>query len=460
MKYLAKMIEPKNNIEESRKLFTNSDLRRLIIPLIFEQLLVMLVGVAATIMVSHAGEAAVSGVSLVDMINGLFIYIFSALATGGAVVVSQYIGQKDEKNIHTSASQLVMITTVLSVLLMLLVLIFHRPLLHLLFGKVEEEVMTASTTYLLITVFSLPFLALYNSCAALFRSMSLSRITLYISLLMNVINVIGNAIGVFALHAGVAGVAYPTLISRIFAAVMLFLLLQNKKHPVTVHIKEIFSWQSDHIRKILRVAVPNGIENGLFQLSKIILISIIAMFGTSQIAANGVANSIDYVGAIIALALGLAIVTVVGQSVGANDYEQAAYYIKKLIRITFYGSLILDLFIITLMPLILKLFSLSPETGRYVFILVVIHNLLIIMLQPYSGPLSNALRAAGDVKYTMLVAIFATVVCRVIFSLILGVWLNWGIIGVWIAMGIDWGIRAALYYRRFRSGIWKTFKIV
>lgn len=460
MNYLTKLIEPKNNIQESRKLFTNSDLRKLIIPLIFEQLLVMLVGVAATVMVSHAGEAAVSGVSLVDMVNGLFIYIFSALATGGAVVVSQYIGQKDQKNIHTSASQLVMITTVLSVILMLLVFLFHRPLLHLLFGKVEEEVMAASTTYLLITVFSLPFLALYNSCAALFRSMSLSKITLYISLIMNLINVIGNWFGVFVLHAGVAGVAYPTLISRVFAAVMLFLLLQNKKHSVTVHYKEIFSWQQEYIKKILKVAVPNGIENGLFQLSKIILISIIAMFGTSQIAANGVANSIDYVGAIIALALGLAIVTVVGQCVGANDFEQAAYYMKKLIRITFYGSLILDLLIVVLMPLILKLFSLSQETGRYVIILVVIHNLLIILLQPFSGPLPNGLRAAGDVKYTMIVAIVATVVCRVIFSLILGVWMNWGIIGIWIAMGIDWGIRAVLYYRRFRSGIWPKFRII
>ncbi len=460
MNLIEKLIEPKNNIEESRKLFTNKDLQRLIVPLIFEQLLVMLVGVAATIMVSHAGEAAVSGVSLVDMINGLFIYIFSALATGGAVVVSQYIGKREEKNIHASASQLVMITTVLSVILMIIVLIFHKPMLHLLFGKVEKEVMDASTTYLVITVFSLPFLALYNSCAALFRSMSLSRITLYISLIMNLINVVGNAIGVFILDAGVSGVAYPTLISRIFAAIMLYVLLQNKKYQVTIHIRDIFSWQSDYIKKILKIAVPNGIENGLFQLSKILLISIIAVFGTSQIAANGIANSIDYVGAIITLALGLAIVTVVGQCVGAGDLEQADYYIKKLIRITFYGSFILDLVIIAFMPLILKLFSLTSETGRYVFILVVLHNLFIIVLQPYSGPLSNALRAAGDVKYTMIVAIIATVICRVVFSFILGVWLNWGIIGVWIAMGIDWGIRSVLYYRRYRSGRWQKFKIV
>ena len=441
-------------------LFSSKTLRALIIPLIIEQMLSMMVGLADTVMITYAGEAAISGVSLVDMINGVFIYVYSALATGGAVVVSQYVGSGDTETGSQSASQLVTSTTIISLLFMAVGLLAPRAILGTLFGRIEADVMSASITYFTISAISYPFIALYSSCAALFRAMGNSRVTMIVSIIMNVINVIGNAIAIFALGWGVAGVAIASLIGRVVAAVIMFILVLNKKRQIYVTIKEMLHFRWDLIKKILYIAVPSGIENGLFQVSKVALTSIIALFGTAQIAANGVANSIDYVGAIIVGAIGLATVTVVGQCVGANDYEQARYYVKKLQKMAFISSLILNAAIIAAMPLILKVFSLSEEASRLTFILVVLHNVFVIVIQPFSGLLGSAIRAAGDVKFAMVVSIISTVVVRVAFSFILGVWMNMGVIGIWISMGIDWAVRAVLLNWRYRSGKWTQFRVI
>lgn len=347
-----KWIEPKSTIREERKIFSNQDLIRLILPLIAEQTLSMLVGMADTLMITYAGEAAVSGVSLVDMLNNFFIFLFSALVTGGAVVVSQYIGSKNRENGNMAAGQLVLLTFLISILLMALTLLFRVQLLHLLFGRVEDDVMAASMTYLLISAFSYPFLAVYNACSALFRSMGKTKVTMNVSILMNIINVVGNAVGIFVLHAGVAGVAVPSLISRMFAAGLMLRFAWNQENVVAVGLHQIFTWKKELVARILRIAIPGGVENGLFQLSKVALTSIIALFGTAQIAANGVATSIDYVAAIIGLATGLAIVTVVGQCVGAGDYEQADYYVKKILRLTYLMTLLLNVILVAVTPLI------------------------------------------------------------------------------------------------------------
>ena len=303
----------KIQISKQRQIFTNKNLKNLIIPLIIEQLLVLLVGIADTLMVSYAGEAAVSGVSLVNQLNNVFLYIFNALASGGAVVASQYIGNKDQKNGNLAASQLVMITTVISVFLMLFAILLREQLLTLLFGDVENDVMSACLTYLIISAFSFPALAIYNSCAELFRSMSKANIVVYVSFLMNIINVAGNAIGIFVLHAGVAGVAYPSLISRTVAAIVLLILISSKKNVLYIRLSDILKWSKSMIKRILNIAIPNSIENGLFQISKVVLSSIVALFGTSQIAANGVAQSFWSMAALFSLAMGPAFITVIGQ---------------------------------------------------------------------------------------------------------------------------------------------------
>lgn len=457
---MINIIEPKNQIDKSRQIFSNRKLKNLIVPLIIEQLLILLVGIADTLMISYAGEAAVSGVSLVNQLNTVFILVFTALASGGAVVASQYIGNKDQKNGNLAASQLVMITTIISIVLMIGCIIFRSELLGLLFGSVENDVMQACLTYLVISAFSFPALAIYNSCAGLFRSMSKTKVIMYVSIIMNVINVIGNAIGIFVLHAGVAGVAIPSLISRVIAAIILIVLAYNQKNEIYIKTRDLFKWSQGMIRRILKIAVPNGIENGLFQLSKVALSTIVAMFGTSQIAANGVAQSLWSMAALFVTSMGPAFITVVGQCMGSGDKEAADYYMKKLLRITYIGGIVWNIVFFLITPLILGLYSLSSEVIELTILLCLIHNIFNALLCPYAFAMSNGLRACGDVKYTMYASLFATVICRVALSIVFGIWMDMGVVGIALAMAGDWFIKALLIFFRYRTGKWQEFKVI
>lgn len=475
---IYRLTEPTASIPDARKNFSNHDLKLLILPLFLEQLLEVLVGVSDTFMVSYAGEAAVSGVSLVNMFNTVFIFLFSALAAGGAVVVSQYIGSRDEKNGNLSAGQLVMIAAVFSAAVMIFSLVLNRQLLWLLFGEVDQDVMEACVTYLRISAYSYPAIAVYNAGAAIYRSMGKTNVTMNISLAANGINIVGNAIGVFVFHAGVAGVAYPSLIARTFSAVVILVLcFQKEKHEtqkcrkrrgetlsnsvcVRLEWRNIFHWEGSMVKRILGIAVPNGIENGLFQLTKVALSSITALFGTVQIAANGVAQSFWSVAALMGTALGLAFVTVIGQCMGAGDTEAAEYYMRKLLRITFLASILWNGLILLAAPFVLRGYAISDEAAHLVVILVIIHNLFNALFYPLSGALANGLRASGDVKYTMYVSIFSTIGCRVVFSVLFGICLNLGVIGIAFAMCLDWMIRAAFFWIRFQRGKWKEFRVI
>lgn len=441
-------------------MFSNKALKKLILPLIIEQILIMAVGVADTVMVSYAGEVAISGVGLVDMFNNLIITVLAAIDAGGAIIVSQYIGNKDRKNANKASSQLLTITIVIATVIMLGCLVFHRILLSTFFGAIEMNVMKAATTYFLISAISFPFLGVYNSAAALYRSMEKTRTTMYVSILMNIINVVGNYIGVFILHAGVAGVAVPTLISRIVAAIIMFALSLNSSNLVYVKIKNVFAWDQEMISRILKIAVPNGIENGLFTLGRVLVTSIVALFGTSQIAANSVAGSIDQIAVVVVNAINLGIVVVVGQCIGANDYEQAKYYIKKLMKISYIVTGIIGSAVILLLPWILNLYSLSSEARNLTFILVIMHNIMATALHPTAFVLPNGLRAAGDVKFSMVVGIVSMILFRLGAAVLFGIIFNLGIIGVWIAMGSDWLCRSVCFVIRFIKGKWRQFKVI
>jgi len=441
-------------------MFSNKALKKLILPLIIEQILIMAVGVADTVMVSYAGEVAISGVGLVDMFNNLIITVLAAIDAGGAIIVSQYIGNKDRKNANKASSQLLTITIVIATVIMLGCLVFHRILLSTFFGAIEMDVMKAATTYFLISAISFPFLGVYNSAAALYRSMEKTRTTMYVSILMNIINVVGNYIGVFILHAGVAGVAVPTLISRIVAAIIMFALSLNSSNLVYVKIKNVFAWNQEMISRILKIAVPNGIENGLFTLGRVLVTSIVALFGTSQIAANSVAGSIDQIAVVVVNAINLGIVVVVGQCIGANDYEQAKYYIKKLMKISYIVTGIIGSAVILLLPWILNLYSLSSEARNLTFILVIMHNIMATALHPTAFVFPNGLRAAGDVKFSMVVGIVSMILFRLGAAVLFGIIFNLGIIGVWIAMGSDWLCRSVCFVIRFIKGKWRQFKVI
>ncbi|MEE0965826.1 MAG: MATE family efflux transporter [Bacilli bacterium] len=441
-------------------MFSNKDLKNMIVPMFFEQLLVMLVGIVDTFVISYAGESAVSGVSLVNSFNTIFIYLFTALASGGAVVISQYIGKKDKENSVKSSSQLFMFSTIFSIVIAVLVLIFNESLLKLLFGEVENSVMDACITYLRISAYSYPAIAIYNAGAALYRSMGKTKVTMYISIVSNIINAVGNMIGVFVLHAGVAGVAYPSLLARLFSAVVITVLC-FKKSNITYYVKEwILKFDVKLLKSILNIAVPNGIEQGVFQLVKVALSSVVAMFGTYQIAANGVAQSIWSLAALVGVTMGPIFITVIGQCMGAGDIDSAKYYFKKLMKWTLVFSIIWNVFIFVLTPFIMKFYALSDQTIDLIIVLVLIHNIFNTVAFPFSGPLSNGLRATGDVKFTMIVSIASTVLGRFVFSIILAVYMNLGVIGIALAMCLDWSIRAVVFYLRLKSEKWTKFKVI
>ena len=447
-------------IMRENELFSDQELRRMIVPLFLEQLLVMLVGLADTLIISYAGEAAVSGVSLVNQFNTIFIYLFTALASGGAVVISQYIGRQERQHAGEAASQLLMFSALFSVFTAAAVLIGNEAMLRLLFGKVEKPVMDACITYLRISAYSYPALAVYNAGAAVYRSRGKTNVTMYISAASNAINVIGNLIGVFVLDAGVAGVAWPSFIARVFSAVVITILCFQKRNEVVYRRQWIFCRNGGLMRSILKVAVPNGVENGIFQLVKVALSSIVALFGTSQIAANGVAQSVWSLAALAGVAMGPAFITVIGQCMGNGNTEDAEYYFRKLTGTTLRLSAAWNLLIFLLTPVFLHFFSLSPETKRLVLLLVLIHNVFNAAAYPFSGALSNGLRAAGDVKFTMYVSVLSTIAVRLFLSWFLGIVLQMGVIGIALAMVCDWVIRAVLFAWREKTGRWKSFQVI
>ena len=435
-------------------LFSKKDLRRLIIPLVFEQALAITVGMADTMMISSVGEAAVSGVSLVDMINMLIFSVLAALATGGAVVTSQHLGARKRNEACRSAKQLLYTVIIAGVLIAILAVAARVPLLRLFFGSIEDDVMNNALIYLMISAVSFPFLAVYNACAALFRSMGNSQITLKVSILINLINVVGNAICIFVLHMGVAGVALPSLVSRAVGGIILYILLQNPGNEV-YFVKEKIHLEMDVIKRILYIGIPSGIENGIFQLGRVLVVSIISGFGTIQIAANGVANNLDAMGCIIGQAMSLAMITVIGQCVGAQDEKQIRYYTKKLMTIAYVATIILNSIILIFLNPILSLYGLSQETTKLAYILVMIHNGCAMLMWPAGFVLPNMLRACNDVKFTMVVSIFSMFTFRIGFSYLIGVQMGMGAIGVWIAMVIDWIFRIMFFVGRYLSGKWK-----
>lgn len=441
-------------------LFTNKQLKNMILPLILEQFLMMLVGLADTFIVSYAGEAAVSGVSLVNSFNTIFIYLFTALASGGAVIVSQYIGSGKKEKASEAISQLLMISTVFSFVIMVFVLLGNEVMIDALFGKVEPEVRTACLTYLKISAYSYPALAVYNAGAALYRSVGKTKTTMEISLASNVINVAGNLIGVFVLHAGVAGVAYPSLISRTFSAVAITVLCFGGRVEIGYEMRQIFAWKGKMLRQILRIAIPNGVESGIFQFVKVALSSVVALFGTYQIAANGIAQSIWSVAALISGSMGPVFITVIGQCMGAREMELAEFYFKKLLRITVGVSILWNIGVFAMTPFLLRFYAVSPQTRQLIIWLVLIHNVSNVVIFPFADPLGKGMRAAGDVNFTMGISLFTTIGVRLVLSLLLGIALNWGVIGIAVAMSLDWLTRAVIFVIRYKRGKWKTFNVI
>ena len=460
MRMLERILNPSPVLPKARQLFSNQALKAMILPLLIEQLLQMVVGIADTLMASYAGEATVSGVSLDTMVYTIFIYLFTAVATGGAVVVSQYLGSGDKRRADLAAAQIYRMAGIVSLVCMALMLALGKGLLMLLYPSVEPEVMAACRTYLWIVTLSFPANALYNAGAALYRSMGRTRTTMAVSIAMNLLNVVGNAVGIFVLHAGAAGVAWPTTLSWWFAAIVMTVLCMDPKSQVTLVPRQALKSDREMARRITRIALPSAVENTLFQLAKVALGALIATFGTSQIAANGIGQTLWSLAACMCVSMNPVFITVIGQCMGARDTEAAEWYMRKLTRLTLILSALWNALVLALVPAVLPLYSITAETRRLVFTIVVIHNAFAAFVQPFAMPLSSGLRATGDVKFAMWSSLFATVVCRTLFSFVFGLWMHMGVVGIALAMGVDWCIKAALDIWRFRRGTWKNFAVI
>lgn len=445
----------KKKKDRSSYLFDNKALVALIIPLVIEQLLAVLVGMADSIMIASVGESAVSGVSLVDQVMVLLINVFAALATGGAVVAGQYLGQKNREKACQSATQLVWFITLTAVVITIAVYMAKNFILHSVFGKIEPDVMRHAEVYLLIVAGSIPFMALYNGGAAIFRTMGRSDITMIVSIIMNVINVSGNAILIYGLHRGTEGVAIPTLVSRIAAAVIIIALLCNEKR--TLYIKKSFRYRADWpmVKRIMSIGIPNGLENSMFQLGKILVLSLISTFGTYAIAANAVSNAVALFQILPGMAISLAVTTVISRCVGAGDYEQVKYYNKKFLVITYVSIAVMVLLITALLPVILKAYGLSALTASVTKKIIYFHGAGAILIWPLAFTLPGTFRASGDAKACMYISIFSMWVFRIGFSFVIGKYMGLGVFGVWVAMVIDWVFRTICFIIRYFKGSWK-----
>lgn len=438
--------------------FTRQDLRRLIVPLVIEQLLAITVGLFDSVMVSQVGEAAISAVSLVDTVNVLLVNAFAALATGGAVIAGQYLGRREPQKAGHSGQQLLLFMGEASILIMALFYLGKGFVLGVVFGQVEPDVAAYANTYYVIVEASIPFLAIYSAGAALFRVMGNSRISMWVSLLMNAVNIIGNGILIFIVRMGVEGVAYPTLVSRLVAAVLMVVLLKRPGLPLRV---EKFTFRHDRyvVKNILRFGVPNGMESSMFQLGKILLLSTVSVLGTASVAANAIANTVCSFQCVPGNALGLAIVTVVSQCIGAGSYEKARHYTRQLMKTTYLYMGGIIVLILAALPLILRLYNVSPEASEYARQIIWMHGIAGCVLWPAAFTLPQALRAAGDTRFTMIVSTASMWTLRVGLGVLLGRYWGFGVLGIWMAMFADWALRVAFFVPRFHGHRWETMGI-
>lgn len=449
-------------MEQQQHMFTNRMIRNLLIPVVLEQLLNSIMGTADTMMVSNVGSAAISAVSLVDSINVLVIQAFSALAAGGAIVCAQYIGQRNKEKANESARQVLFIITAISVAVSLICLVFQKPLLRLIFGSVEAEVMRASEIYFFYTALSFPFIAAYDSAASIFRAQDNTRGPMTISMISNMMNIAGNAIMIWVFHMGVAGAALSTLISRIFCAVVVLIQLRKEREGQEIVVRDYFkirpNWSM--IKRILGIGIPSGVENSMFQLGKLAIQSTVSTLGTAAIAAQAMTNILENLNGIAAIGVGVGLMTIVGQCLGAGRKDEAVYYIKKLCVIAEIVVLTSCLIVFALTKPVTILGGMEKESADMCFHMVMWITIMKPLVWTMAFVPGYGLRAAGDVKFSMITSCCTMWACRFCLCVFLIRVMGFGPMGVWIGMFADWTVRSIIFTWRFHSRKWLQHKVI
>ena len=445
---------------KQQHMFTNRMIRSLLIPVVLEQLLNSIMGTADTMMVSNVGSAAISAVSLVDSINILVIQAFSALAAGGAIVCAQYIGQQNQERANESARQVLFIITLISIVVSAICLGFKKPLLRLIFGSVEADVMRASEIYFFYTALSFPFIALYDAAASIFRAQDNTKGPMTISMISNIMNIVGNAIMIWGFHMGVAGAAIATLISRIFCALVVLIQLRRDRQPIVVrdYLKIRPDWPM--IGRILGIGIPSGVENSMFQLGKLAIQSTVSTLGTVAIAAQAMTNILENLNGIAGIGVGVGLMTIVGQCMGANRKDEAVYYIKKLSVIAEVTIIVSCLLVFILTRPVTMLGGMEKTSADMCWHMVMWITIVKPIMWVSAFVPAYGLRAAGDVKFSMISSCAVMWLCRFCLSVLLLRGLGFGPMGVWIGMFADWTVRAVLFTWRFHSRKWLEHKVI
>ncbi|BCN29234.1 MATE family efflux transporter [Anaeromicropila herbilytica] len=445
---------------EKKRFFTNRDLFSLFLPLTIEQGLEYTVGMAASMMVAQVGESAVSGVSLVDFVMALIISIFAALATGGSVIAGQYLGRKEDDRARKAANQLVKASFVLSLMITVLLYLCKPLILHNLFGEVTKEVEHAANQYFMVVAISVPFLALYNAGAAIFRTMGNAKLPMKIMIIMNILNVAGNALLVTGFHMGVIGVAIPTLVSRAGAALIILVIAHKKDLELRITNFVTTPFDFSMLKRILNIGAPFGFENGMFYLGRLVVLSIVSIFGTASIAANSVSGTIVMFEVLPGMAMNLGLSVIISRCVGAGDYEQAKYYKKKVRRIMHISFIISSAIVLAFMPLILKVYNLSAEANSMTWTIVIAHAVMMILIWPSGYMLPIVFRGAGDAKFPMIVSIVSMILCRIALSYVFALGFHMGMLGTWVAMFVDWIVKSIIYEWHYKKDSWTRFQVI
>ena len=441
-------------MDDNKHMFSNRKLFLLLIPIIAEQFLNSLMGMADSMMVSNVGAAALSGVSLVDSINNLVVQAFNAMATGGVIICSTYFGQKDIKRANESARQVILVSAFISFLLMFLCLIFRQSLLRVIFGSIDADVMEAAGIYFFLTILSYPGISLAAAGSAIFRAQSNTKLPMNVAIVSNILNVVGNAVLIWGFGLGVYGAAIATMASRIFSAIVLLALLRKDKYQISIREYHKIRPDFDKIKRVLAMGIPNGIENSMFQFGKLAIQSSVSLLGTAAIAAQSMTNIFENVNGVAGIGVGIGLMTIVGQCLGAGRKDEAVYYTKKMLIWGYIAILTSCLFTYAIARPVTALAGMEKESASLCIFMLGWITIFKPLLWSPSFVIPYALRAAGDVKFSMIIATLTMWLCRVTLATFLIRVVGMGAMGVWIGMFADWAIRGVIFTFRFRSGKW------
>ena len=437
---------------------------KLAVPIIVEQTFVMMLGVCNTMMAGHIGEEAVSAIGMVDSINMLFISFFAALSVGATVVVAQQIGQEKPKKANETAKQAIVSGVIVAGVITLLLWIFRVPLINFLYGSAEELVKSNAKLYIEFTLLTYPFIAIEQIANGILRGAGDTKTPMYITMFMNIINIIlGYRLiyGIDFLHIpsfGIMGAALAIAIARMIGSVIIIIVLFRGSK--IIKIKKLFPFKFDmKVQKsIFNIGIPAGMEQVIFQTGKLLVQVFIVTMGTASIASNAIGMSITQIINVPGNALCLAATTLVGQYIGRDDIKGAKSTLIYLVKIATICLVSIGIIFVPIAEWLASLYTNVPEVIRLTGILIK-SNSVAMVVWAISFVLSSGLKGAGDTRYTMMTAFIGMWVFRIGLGYVLGIVFKMGILGIWIAMYIDWFVRGTMYSVRLKGTNWLGHRI-